>query len=639
MARRKREEEFRRFEPGSMCRPGKAKLDGPVRDAVETGRNRLVVTAAMFLLAFALIGLRLVDVTVMKAGEHAQAQHGKQKPKPSALSSLISPANAAIPDADAAEPAAEKKKEAARQPRADIIDRNGVVLASSITTYSLFADPKLMLDKKDAAKKLIRMFPELREAELAEKFKTEKRFVWVRRHMTPRQYQQVMAMGVPGLAVRKDMRRVYPHGRLFAHILGYTDVDDNGLAGIEQKFNVRLNTTQDKVRLSLDMRVQHILREELAAAVKTYRAIGASGIVLDARTGEIVAMVSLPDFDPNNANNAPDAAKFNRNTLGVYEMGSTFKIFNTAMSLDSGMIKLGDSFDARAPLQISRFTIRDYHPQGKVMSVAEIFQHSSNIGSAKMAMKIGGVTQRAYLDRLGLIYAPKLEIPELSAPLVPKQWREINTATIAYGHGISVTPIQMVSAVAAVSNDGVYVSPTLLRRDPKQTINGTRVISSKTSEQMRDLMRLVVEKGTGRKAEVEGYLVGGKTGSADKPGKHGYRGNGLIASFVGIYPYNQPRYVVVAMIDEPKGTKETGGVATGGLVAAPVVQKIIARSAPLLGVKPQITPAPEKAKPGVAQKSATPPAKKPATAQKDVGPPIPLVSQTSSLREKKLATQ
>jgi cell division protein FtsI (penicillin-binding protein 3) len=548
--------------PGSMCRPGQVRLEGVAKEAVETGRTRLLICGGVFAVAFLAISGRLVDLTILQPMEMAAERK-----------------------------AAARNVASGPDGRATITDRNGIILASDLPTYSLYADPKFVGEPRQAARALRRLFPELGQQELVAKLKSKRRFIWIRRHMTPGQYQQVIELGLSGFGVRRERRRIYPHGPLTAHLVGFTNTDNRGLAGLERYLDKTIRSSDDKIVMSIDIRVQHIVHEELSAAVKAFKAIGGSGLILDITTGEIVAMVSLPDFDPHEPDRTPAETRFNRNTLGVYEMGSTFKIFNTAMALDTGVASLDKKYDARHPLKISRFTISDYHGKGRWLSLAEVFTYSSNIGSARIAAEAGGARQRAFLHKLGLLDTPRLEVGEIAAPLFPSQWRPINTLTIAFGHGIAVTPVQMAAAVGGVANDGILVPSTLLKRDPGESLHGRRVVDSATSRSMRALMRLVVEKGTGKKADAEGYLVGGKTGTAEKASKRGYRRKALLSSFVAVYPVTKPRYLVFVTLDEPKGTKATHGYATGGWVAAPVVKQLILRTSPVLGVPP--TPEPD----------------------------------------------
>ena len=573
----------RPLSPGAQCRPGQPRFEGPLGAAIETGRTRLLVLGGLFFLAFALVGGRLVDVTLLKTNGDPKRSAAKTAGDTDGGREIF---------------------------RGEIADTHGDLLATNLITWSLYADPKMTIDPEKTAARLARLFPELDKKDLAEKLKpSDKRFVWLRRHLTPKEYQEVIAEGLPGIGARKDRRRVYPHGSLAAHIVGYADIDNHGIAGIERHFDGRLRRGE-RIALSIDLRVQDVMRQELMAAMKRHHAIGAMGTIIDVRTGEVVAMVSLPEFDPHEPGRASEDGRFNRVTLGTYEMGSTFKILNTAMALDSGIATLEKMYDARAPLKHGKFTIHDYHTFGRFLSVTEVFEYSSNVGSARMALEAGTPRQRAFMGRAGMLKPVAIELPEIGAPLYPRDWKPLNTITIAYGHGMSVTPLHLASAVAGIVNDGKRAPVTLIKRDPKEAIAYVPVVSAKTSAEMRKLMRLVVEKGTGKRAEAPGYFIGGKTGTADKSaGKKGYRRNARIASFIGAFPINAPRYVVLAMIDEPKASAETPE-ATGGVVAAPVVREIVLKAAPLLGVLPaeNTSEVPD----GKAPKAAPKPAAKPA---------------------------
>ncbi len=546
---------MRRPIPGEAPRPmRRPRREGAAARRLETGRGRVVLASVVFAIAFAGLGLRLVDVALLGAGHAPEVA----------------------------------RRTGAKLPvqRAAIVDRNGIILATTLPTYSLYADARQVPNAMAAATHLVRILPNLKQAKLLGKLKSNRRFVWLRRHLTPEQYQSVNSLGIPGLYVRADKRRVYPLGRLAAHVLGFTDVDNRGLAGVERYFDERLRKGGKPIRLSLDIRLQHVLRNQMAAAIRDYRAKAGTALLLDANNGEVLAMVSLPDFDPNQAATAPVGSRFNQATLGVYEMGSTFKILNTALALETGTVRLTDRFDARQPIRVARFRIRDYSPSGRWLSVDEIFVKSSNIGSAKMALAVGGTRQRKFLDTLGLLRPAKIEVPEIGVPLWPKTWRPINTMTISFGHGVAVTPVQFSAAVAATLNGGRLVAPTLVKRAEGERPRGRRVVSEETSRRIRYLMRQVVLRGTGRRAAAAGYLVGGKTGSADKstgaPGKP----KGLLSSFIGAFPMHRPGYVLLVMLDEPKGNKDTYYKATGGLVAAPTFAKIVARIAPILKVQP-----------------------------------------------------
>ncbi len=530
-------------------------MDEKIQAALDVSYRRLLMTGAMLLFAFGAITVRLVDVSLMQAASEPRVTYAP-------------------------------RMQEMRMDRADIVDRNGTLLATNLSTASLFANPRKVMNPDDTARQLAMVLPELHEAEVARQLKSKRSFVWLRRNLTPRQQWRVISLGLPGIEFQSAETRVYPNGTLAAHIMGYVDIDNGGLAGVEGTFDTTLRDDAAPLQLTIDARLQHILRKELSRAKTEFSALGATGIILDARNGEVVAMTSLPDFDPNDGGNARPEQRFNRATLGVYELGSTFKIFTAAMALDYGIVTMRSGYDATKPIRISRFTIRDYHAKRRWLSVPEIFMYSSNIGAAKMAEDVGTEAQRSFLRRLGLLRPASIELPEVGAPMVPSPWRPINTMTISYGHGLAVSPLQLASGVAAMVNGGIVHKPTLIRGRAKSAPAGQRIISELTSREVRRLMRLVVEKGTGRKAAAEGFLVGGKTGTADKPKKGGYSRRALISSFVGAFPMTDPRYVVLATLDEPRGTKKTHGYATGGWVAAPIVRRVIERAAPLLGVQP-----------------------------------------------------
>lgn len=542
--------------PSSAEGPDTIRIEGDRKSAIEMGRNRLIVAGALFVAAFGLISVRVIDVAVLT--NHAEPRYTKKSV------------------------AAHEKNSG----RADITDRNGVLLATSLNTASLYANPRMVLDPDQAARKLAEVLPDIDRAATERKLRSNRGFVWLRRHLTPRQQYDVNRLGIPALNFQRETRRVYPLGPMAAHVIGFTDIDNLGLAGIERYFDKTLRSQSGSIALSIDVRVQHVLEHELERAMERFKAIGAAGLVMDTTNGEILAMVSLPGFDPNQPGAIAEELRFNRTTLGVYEMGSTFKIFTTAMALDAGKVTLRGGYDATDPIRVSRFVIRDFHAKKRWLSVPEIFMYSSNIGSAKMALDIGISGHRAFLSRLGMLKPATIELSETGMPLTPGRWREINTMTISYGHGLAVSPLHLVAGVSAMVNGGIYRNPTLLRQEPDDPPVGRRVISAATSEKMRRLMRLVVEKGTGRKAAAPGYLVGGKTGSAEKVFGRGYKKKSLLSSFIGAFPMHRPRYVVLAMLDEAKGNRETFGYATGGWVAAPVVGETIRRIAPALGLTP-----------------------------------------------------
>jgi cell division protein FtsI (penicillin-binding protein 3) len=542
------------------ARGGVVRLEGNAKRAIETGHTRLLVTGALFAVAYLVIALRLVTVTL--------------------LSDSAEPRLAALPAA------------ATQVERGEIVDRNGVVLATNLVTASLYANPQQIIDVDEAVARLGELFPDLNADTLRAKLASGRSFEWLKRNLTPRQQYAVNRLGLPGFYFQREERRVYPQGRLTAHVIGFTDIDNRGLAGIEQSFDAVLHDGLRPIALSLDVRIQNILRDELARAIADFRAVGGAGMVLDIESGELLAVVSLPDFDPNTAGAAPDEARFNRCTLGVYEMGSTFKIFNTAMALDAGVVTLDDGFETR-PIRIGGFTINDYKPKNRRLSVPEIFMYSSNIGSARMAEQAGTALQQEYMARFGMLKPLRLELPELGQPIYPADWKPINTLTVAYGHGIAVTPLHLLNGVAAAVNGGVYRPLTIMKRATAEAVGGSRIIAEETSAQMRQLLRLVVQHGTGRHADVPGYLVGGKTGTADKQNGRRYSTNARLASFIAAFPMNAPRYAILIMVDEPKPNASSHGYATGGWVAAPAVGRVIERMAPLVGLEPIANDAPE----------------------------------------------
>jgi len=480
--------------------------------------------------------------------------------------------------------------------RPDIVDRNGEVLATDIKTASLFAEPRRIVDADEAIEKLTTVLPDLDVEQTWHKLKSGTGFVWLRRQLSPKQQNEIMQLGIPGIGFRTEKRRFYPGGATASHILGLTNIDNQGISGIEKYIDDQgladlqatgLATDLAPVRLSLDLRVQHIVHDELTQAMARYHAIGAGAVVINAKTGEIVGMASLPDYDPNNPFNAQEKDRLNRMSGGVYEMGSTFKVFTTAMALDSGKVTLNDRFDASRPIQIARFTINDFHGKRRVLSVPEIFIYSSNIGTAKMADAVGTEGHRAFLKKIGLLDRMHFELPEVARPTEPREWKKLHSITISFGHGVATTPLQTAVAAAAVLNGGELFDPTLLPRTEREAdLSSVQVLDPKTSNEMRYLFRLNVETGSGKKAEVPGYFVGGKTGTAEKVVGGRYSSDKRFNAFIAGFPADDPQYVVLVILDEPKPEKPGMG-ATAGSNAAPVVSSIIRRSAPLLGVKPE----------------------------------------------------
>ncbi|MGR3461175.1 MAG: peptidoglycan D,D-transpeptidase FtsI family protein [Roseovarius sp.] len=490
--------------------------------------------------------------------------------------------------------------------RADITDRRGRVLATNFDTYSLYAQPEQMIDPENAAEKLAAIFPDLDRARLLRDFTGKRKFLWIRRTLSPEQKQAVHDIGEPGLLFGPREMRLYPNGRLAAHVLGGASFGDEGVsaaevvgvAGIEKALDARLRDparANEPLALSLDLSVQAAMEKVLAGGMSIMNAKGAAGILMDADTGEIMAIASLPDFDPNNRPALPtqgkpdDSPLFNRAVQGVYELGSTFKTFAIAQALERGQVKPDTMINTQSPMTWGKYTIRDFHNYGRELSVEQVLVKSSNVGTARIAVETGAERQRAFLRTLGLLDPVPLEITEAggSQPLLPSKWSELSTMTISYGHGLAVSPLHLAAAYATVVNGGRRVTPTLLH-DPARA-PAPRVLSEATSATMRGLLRKVVTDGTASLAEVPGYSIGGKTGTADKPKPGGgYYDDKVIATFAGMFPANDPRYVIVVTLDEPVETSGEEPRRTAGWTAVPVAAEIIRRTAPLLGLRPTI---------------------------------------------------
>ncbi|AXK83532.1 penicillin-binding protein 2 [Pseudolabrys taiwanensis] len=483
--------------------------------------------------------------------------------------------------------------------RPDILDRNGEILATDVKTPSLFAEPRKLIDVDEAVELLTATLPDLDANEVRERLSSKRGFVWLKREITPEQQRQVFHLGIPGVGFLPENKRVYPNGPTISHTLGHVNIDNQGIAGIEKWLDgqglaalhmagLASDRLQKPVELAVDLRVQFAMRDELVKARDKFKAKASAGLVLDVNTGEIVAMVSEPDYDPNNPREANDPTRINRLTTGVFEMGSTFKVFTVAMALDSGRVTLNSTFDGRQSLRYGRFTIHDDHPMPRMLSVPEIFKYSSNIGAARMALSLGPEYHRAFLKKMGQLDRLRTELPESAEPIVPKRWGELNTVTISFGHGLSVAPLQAVMGIAATMNGGLLIPPTFLKRSREDALKlATQVLKPDTSQKMRYLMRLNAEQGTGTKANVQGYYIGGKTGTAEKVVNGRYAKNKLLTDFMAVLPADKPRYLVMIMLDEPQGLPETYGFATAGWNAGPVAGKVIARIAPLLDIAPR----------------------------------------------------
>lgn len=462
----------------------------------------------------------------------------------------------------------------------DILDRNGVVIATNVPTTSLYTDATKVKNPESIAAQLCSILNDLEYENLYRVLTSKKKFAWIKRHLTPKELLVIKNAGVPGINFYNDVKRIYPHSNLFSHVLGYTDIDGNGIAGVEAY--ISKNNEQEKpIILSLDTRVQSIVHEELTKAVSRYQALGGVGIVLNVRNSEVISMVSLPDFNPNLQNKAEDVQKFNRASLGVYEMGSVLKFFTIAAALDANVTKTSDLYDVSTPITIGKYKIQDFH-KSKIpkITVQDIFVKSSNIGAAKIAVKLGIEKQVEYFKAMKLFSPLKIEIPEKSTPIIPDKWSESTLITASYGYGIAVTPIHLAQTAAALINNGIFHNATLILN--KRSI-GEQIISRRTSREMRKLLRAAVTDGTGRKAKMKAYSIGGKTGSAEKVVDGKYSKDANIASFIGVLTMLDPRYIVLIAIDEPQGIHHTGGI-----IAAPIVKNIINRIAPILNVTPEM---------------------------------------------------
>ena len=556
------------FNTGSRSLPAQTGVNfqGVRKTSGSQARNRIAIMIGCFVMVYAVIGGRLVE-------------YGLTPPQ---TVSAIGPAENMVAS------------------RPDILDRNGEILATDVRTVSLFAEPHKIVDPDEAVELLTSVLPNLDAKTVYKKLTGKSHFQWLERQLTPKQQSDILALGIPGIGFRPAKRRFYPAGETAAHVVGYVNIDNRGVAGMEKYLDnqgladladlgMTSTSALEPIRLSIDLRVQNILHEEIVYGMQKYNAIAAGAVVLDIHTGEVIAMASVPDFDPNNPADTIDRktkSDMNRMSGGLFEMGSTFKAFTVAMALDDGRITMNNTFDARRPLYIGGFTIHDFHATRRILSVTDVFVHSSNIGAARMADTVGVDGHKEFLTRLGLLTRLKTEIPEVATPTQPKVWKKINSMTIAFGHGVATTPLQTAVAGAALMNGGKLIVPTFLPRSEEQAgENAVMVLKQSTVEDMKSLYRANVVEGSGSRAEVPGFWVGGKTGTAEKVVHGRYASNVRFNAFLSAFPINDPKYVVLAIIDEPKTAKEGCGI-TAGCNAAPIVGAIIKRSAALLGVKP-----------------------------------------------------
>ncbi len=561
-----------------LIRRHSTRIIGENSSLFSMARGRLIFMNAVFSLVFIFLGVRAFDLSVIQGD------------------TLRNIKMAHIDAADRGNYEAEstgEKSALPAVPRANIYDRNGIMLATSLKTASLFADTLLIDDKQKTAQGLVEIFPDLSFGDVLKKLQSGKRFVWIERNILPHHQEKVLELGQPGLGFEGEHTRIYPQGTLTSHIVGYTDLDEKGQAGVERGLNNMLAKNTD-LDLSLDIRLQHILRREMKKSIKDFNAIGGAGIIMNVKTGEVLAGVSLPDFDPHQAGNAKPDEIFNRMSLGVYELGSVFKIFSTAAFFETHNVPINTKFDATEPIKIGRFTINDYHAENRILTLPEVFIYSSNIGTGLMAQAIGNESLKNIYNDLGLLTPLSTEVKEIGRPMVPEPWGDVHTITASYGHGLATTPLQMTAAISTVLNGGISVKPRFTKMDQDiraateiNTKLQSRVLSEKTAHRMRQLLRLNVTVGTGKKADAPGYIVGGKTGTAEKmASRGGYDKKKLMSSFVGAFPMNDPEYVIYVVIDEPKGNKASWGYATGGWVAAPVVGNVIKSMVAVLGIPP-----------------------------------------------------
>ena len=550
-----------------------AEIQGQSRQRSE---GRLLVLGVFFVCAYALIGVRMGMMSTSEPTE----------PVAIATGSVIA------------------------AQRADIIDREGRILATNFETHSLYAHPHQLIDPVAAADALIKVFPDLDHERLIKDFTGRRKFVWIKKKISPEQKQAVHDIGDPGLLFGPREMRLYPNGSLAAHVLGGAgfgkeDVDAAeviGVAGVERQFDSYLRDPAngaEPLQLSLDLTIQAAAERVLHGGMRLMNAKGATSILMDVHTGEVISVVSLPDFDPNErprpavSGDPSDSPLFNRSVQGVYELGSTFKIFTTAQAIDLGLVNSDTMIDTRGPLRWGRFSIRDFRNYGNSLSVERIIVKSSNIGTARLAQQIGVERQRDFLSRLGMLEATPFEISEASGgrPLLPSNWSELSAMTISYGHGISTSPMHLAAGYATIANGGHYVSPTILKQNGPQL--GPRVMSEEAASASRDMLRRVVTEGTASFGEVPGYQVGGKTGTADKPKPNGgYYEDKVIATFASMFPAHDPKYVLIVTLDEPSIIAHGEERRTAGWTAVPVAAEMIGRIAPLLGLRPQVEPAP-----------------------------------------------
>lgn len=479
--------------------------------------------------------------------------------------------------------------------RPDIIDRNGEILATDIRTFSLYAEPHKVISADEIIKKLQVVLPNLNIEVIRRKLLSKTKFQWLRRQLSPQQQKRILNFGLPGLSFRIEKRRFYPASSHTLHVVGYVDIDNHGISGIEKFIDMQGLTSTSTIekgeknlppiRLSLDLRIQNIVHQSLVENMQKYKAESAGTVIINVSTGEIISMVSIPDHDPHEAVKGKKEGWLNRVSYGIFEMGSIFKAFTIAMAIDSGLFTVKDSFDTRYPIQQGKYFINDFHPRSRMLTIAEIFRYSSNIGAARIADAIGIEEHQNFLHKLGLLTKLETELPEIKAPSYPSKWKRVHSLTISFGHGLSTTPLQTAVAAAALINGGQLIPPTFMVRSREEAEKKSRIIlKKKTVETMRSLLREGVMSGSGKRAFVPGFEVGGKTGTAQKVIGNRYSNELNFNTFLATFPASNPQYVVLSFMDSPK-IKEQNQL-TAGINVAPMVGDIIRRSASMLGVKP-----------------------------------------------------
>jgi len=555
-----------------------AEIDGPIaleggkksRKNLTDGRLRLVIV--FLILAFFAIGGRMVVLGISQGTDQAK----------------------------------EIARSVAALARPTITDRNGRNLAMDILVPSLYASPRQIIDLDEAVEKLSAELPDIDREWLRDKLDGDEGFVWIKREMSPAAQERIFNLGIPGINFRTESKRYYPGRNIAAHVLGSVNVDNQGISGMERYLDsdefamVRLATganPSDPVKLSIDLRVQYALQAELADALERYQAIAAAGVIIDVATGEVLALSSLPDYDPNIAASALEEGRFNRITAGTFELGSTFKTVTMAAALDSGVVVITDEFDAREPIRFGRYTIDDYRGKRRILTLPEVYKYSSNIGTIRVMQTLGKENYRAFLTRAGFDDPLAIELPETKLSSIPHEFSDVGAATASFGHGLSVTPLHMATAVAGFVNDGIMVPATLLMRTQSEAnALGKRIISAETSAQIRYLMRLNALEGSGRRMNriAEGYMVGGKTGTADKVVDGRYDTSKNFTAFASAFPMDNPKYAMVILVDEPKRENEQTGT-TAGWNAGEITGRVVQRIAPALGIMPNFSEISEEA--------------------------------------------